>query len=255
MKMEKISQAFVIMKVGFHLMKISRNFYTPLLAYAGLIKEKELVIELRDGTKILCRPKGGDLSVIVELQGINYYKFPKRKQGVVIDIGAHIGVFTLLASKYAERVFAFEPCPENFKILKRNIRLNSLSNVKAYQMAVAANKGEGDFYILKRSTVAHSLFNLKKDETEKVIKVRKITLKDVIDENRIDSISFLKMDCEGCEYEVLVNLPKEYFIKIDEIALESHNGYGDKVEKILRENGFKVIREGRIIHGFKQNQV
>jgi precorrin-6B methylase 2 len=62
----------------------------------------------------------------------------------VVDVGAHVGYFTLLAARLCGpngRVFAFEPHPDNFRLLERNIRENGAENVTAVRKAVADRAG------------------------------------------------------------------------------------------------------------------
>lgn len=225
-----------IMKSGLGLIKLTKNWDTLLLAYTGLIKRYEVLVECRNGAKFFVKPKGAGLSIAVDVLYKNVYEFPKRKLGVVVDIGAHVGIFSLHAAKYAERVLAFEPEPENFSFLERNIELNSLHNVAPYPYAVAKREGERELYLCKDNTGAHSLIPRSGAES---LKVQTTTLKSIFEASQVDKISFLKMDCEGCEYEVLSNLPREYFDRIEEIGLEAHSGYEEIIE-ILGSNKFRV---------------
>ena len=232
--------------------RIAKNWHKSLLACAGitvgLIKREKNFVECRNGMKFFTNPDKTDLGVIVTVLDMDDYKLPRRIT-TVVDIGGHIGVFTILAAKYAERVFVYEPCPENYSLLKENIEVNNCNNVIPYQYAVAKEDGVQKFYLSEMNTGSHSLNSFQNGS--KFLKVKTTTLKEIFELNRIDKISFLKMDCEGCEYEVLSNLPKEYFNRIDEIALEYHYGHGDKILEILERNSFNVKRSTGIIHGYK----
>jgi FkbM family methyltransferase len=77
-----------------------------------------------------------------------------RKGDTILDVGAHCGYFTLLASKLcgdSGRVFAFEPHPRNYSLLKKNISLNGLSNVTAVQKAVSKESGTAVLREARRS--------------------------------------------------------------------------------------------------------
>jgi len=65
-----------------------------------------------------------------------------RKTDVVIDIGAYVGTFSVLAAWLAPRgrVFAFEPNPENFGFLSKNVQANGLDNLVPYHLAVAGSR-------------------------------------------------------------------------------------------------------------------
>jgi FkbM family methyltransferase len=64
-------------------------------------------------------------------------------------------------------------------------------------------------------------------------RVEAITLKEIIDMFNGENIDLLKMDCKGCEYKVLRNLPQEYFSKILNLILVYHNGLQD-IPEILK---------------------
>jgi tRNA G37 N-methylase Trm5 len=66
-----------------------------------------------------------------------------RSSDIVVDAGANIGIFTLLAARKAKLVIAVEPDPENFEYLKRNVRLNRAENVVLVNKALSNYVGEG----------------------------------------------------------------------------------------------------------------
>lgn len=159
---------------------------------------------------------------------------------IVIDIGANIGAFTILAAKIAEKVFSFEPEKENFKLLKKNIKLNRIKNVCLFNYAVFGNEKEKELFI-KDNESGRCSFYLNSDKTQKV---KVISLKKIFEENSISFCNFLKIDTEGSEYEILKNLPPSYFKKIGIIALEFHdyikNNELKNIIDLLTKNNFNV---------------
>jgi hypothetical protein len=77
----------------------------------------------------------------------------------IIDIGAHVGAFSIKASKLfpGNVIWAFEPAMNNFHLLKNNLKLNNCTNVQAYQKAVADKEKKADLYINEDHTGGHSL--------------------------------------------------------------------------------------------------
>jgi len=78
------------------------------------------------------------------------------------------------------------------------------------------------------------------------VNVKSITLQNIFEENNISHCNFLKLDCEGAEYEILCNLPTKYFKKIDKIVMECH--FVDKkpelidgLKQTLAKQGFQVV--------------
>ncbi|MBC8251296.1 MAG: FkbM family methyltransferase [Candidatus Nitrosopelagicus sp.] len=124
----------------------------------------------------------------------------------VIDVGANIGIFTLSFSKSVStygKVFSFEPEPKNFEVLKKNISINNIENVILENLAVSNQKGVTKLFISENHG-AHSIFNQTTHKTTgKTIDIKTIRLDDYFEKKSIGKISFVKIDVEGVEYEVL----------------------------------------------------
>lgn len=181
-----------------------------------------------------------DVYVILESVHKNaYFKNPFNfsEDVTVIDIGAHIGAFTVYAAHRAKggRVYAFEPFLSNYKVLERNVLSHNASNVSLFNLALAGRNHERILYIDDFNSGGHSFIK----KAKKGIPVNCLTLEEVLIENKISKCDFLKIDCEGAEYEILLNTPIEILKKIDQIALEYHSpeflGLDDKniVDKLL----------------------
>lgn len=133
------------------------------------------------------------------------------KQGdVVVDLGANIGYFTLLAAKLVGKkgkVYAFEPEPRNYNYLLKNIELNGYDNVFAVQKAVSDKKGKTKLYICPYDTGHHTINqyggikaykpDFANDEKE-FVEVEKIALDDFLKDME-QPIDVIKMDVEGAE--------------------------------------------------------
>ena len=80
----------------------------------------------------------------------NFFKqiIPTIPEGLIIDIGANIGWFTLLFSQFPREIIAIEPRPNNFEYLKKNRESNNLSNVEIINAAVSDSEGEGIVFVL-----------------------------------------------------------------------------------------------------------
>jgi hypothetical protein len=77
-----------------------------------------------------------------------YTRYMKiSRSNIIIDVGAHIGIFTLYAAKRGKRVIAIEPVPSNYKWLHVNIRLNNIKNVIPLNIALSDFNGEAYLYI------------------------------------------------------------------------------------------------------------
>lgn len=126
---------------------------------------------------------------------------------VVIDVGAYMGYYSLLAGKLIGdkgKVFSFEPSPVHFDSLNKNILRNKLDNIKTFNLAVSNKKGVVSFY------EAGSGSSLIKKEAEthigrkiKPIRVKAVTLNDFTKKEKIKHIDFIKIDVEGWDLQVL----------------------------------------------------
>ena len=159
------------------------------------------------------------------------------EEAIVIDVGAHIGAFTIYAAHKAKegRVYAFEPSRENYEVLQQNVLLNHLPNVSLFNLALAGKEQERILYLNDFNNGSHSFIK----KAKKFVSVYCLALREVLIQNQISKCHFLKMDCEGAEYEILLNTPAEILKKIDQIALEYHSpeflGLADKeiINKLL----------------------
>lgn len=123
-----------------------------------------------------------------------------KKGNVVLDIGANIGYYTLIFAKLVGeegRVYAFEPDPTNFALLKKNVEINGYKNVVLVQKAVSNKSGRIKLYLSKNNMGDHRIYDSGEDGRQH-IEIEAIRLDDYFEhfEGRID---FIKMDIQGAE--------------------------------------------------------
>jgi FkbM family methyltransferase len=197
--------------------------------------------------KLSLRDKG-DQAVADEVFKHRSYKLCeeaiRNAQGPIVDIGGHIGLFSLLASAMRPNlpIYSFEPHDDNFKLLKQNLKDNNAQNAKAIREAVSDQVGEADL-ILSQQDLNHSL-TLAIEPTGKTQTVPTTTLERIFEQFKIDRCGLLKIDCEGSEYEILYSTPRAIFDKIQGIFLEYHEwsekGLADALKIHLEKMGFRV---------------
>ena len=119
-------------------------------------------------------------------------KLVKKKHNV-LDIGANIGYFTLIMAKQAKQVHAFEPEARNFEILKKNVELNRLSNVKLHKLAVAETNGKTTLHLCDIGRGMHRIYPSHWCN-EGVTEVETIRIDHIIED-----ADFINMDIEGSE--------------------------------------------------------
>lgn len=171
---------------------------------------------------------------------------------VIIDIGANIGLFeVLMLSKRPEaNILAYEPFADNVKLLRNMMADNpTYSNkVKVFQKAVTDKENEETTLYVKHSDGQSSIASIFEDfdpRNKNITTVVTTTLTAIINENKIDSVDVLKMDCEGAEYPILYSTPNSILKKIKLILIEVHDL--DKKQKnfpslstFLSSNGFTI---------------
>jgi FkbM family methyltransferase len=137
-------------------------------------------------------------------------KFVKRllrRDMTVVDVGAHHGIYTLLASKRVGpqgRVVAIEPSPRECARLKTHLRLNRASNVELIPCAAGEDPGEADLYIVDGfNDWCNSLRPPATAEPVKTVRVQVRRLDDILSKLDIAKVDFMKLDAEGAELSVL----------------------------------------------------
>lgn len=142
------------------------------------------------------------------------------KEGdVVLDLGANIGYFTLLAARLVKksgRVYSFEPEPRNFGYLSKNISINGYDHAVAYNKAVADAPGTIKLFLCPYDTGHHTInqyagirsYNPQMaGEKEEFVEIEAVRLDDFF-EGRLTPINVIKMDVEGAEMKVLEGMEK-----------------------------------------------
>jgi len=236
---------------------VIKNWPVFFAEHLHLIKRDSIVYVSRTGMRCKTRPETSD-RLTLNMVWVHGFYNPKGisigLRDIVVDIGAHIGTFSIMASKMAKegRVYAFEPEPNNFSLLEHNISINRAGNIVPFNMAVSGKAGNR-FLNVSGNNVDHSFF-LKGGKNDKRLSVNTITLKDIMRKNGIKHIDFLKMDCEGSEYDIFFNCPNEVLKKVKMISMEYHDIDGSKnsstLEKFLSEKGFdiRVVPERKLLY-------
>jgi FkbM family methyltransferase len=122
------------------------------------------------------------------------------KETTFIDAGANVGYFTLLSSRLAKEVYAFEPVPAVFERLTRNISLNGLSNVRALQLALSRESTKLRLFESKISPGHDS--TIKRFEHDRSMLVDAVSIDEAVDPSVTDVV--MKVDVEGSEMDVLL---------------------------------------------------
>ena len=182
----------------------------------------KVIINLHD-------PSGnGCISEIVERDEYSLYQFRNVKDKVFIDIGANIGVATVIMALLNPEsvVYSFEPIKEVYDILCKNIEINNIKNVISVNCAIS---NKTDTVILHKflgfsgaSTICadQSTFNNHYGSTSETTVIC-LSFDEFIEDRKIDNIHLLKIDCEGAEYDILYD--SKHLKCIDNMVGEFHD--------------------------------
>jgi FkbM family methyltransferase len=173
------------------------------------------------GFKMLTREKYFDEHIISDEMN-NIYKIPDNP-GVVVDIGAHIGMTSLLSARRGATVFAFEPEQFNYEILLYNVSINNFSD-KIYCVNKGVGKpGRTKLYVHpQKSGTTSSYLEQKGLYSDLYQMVDFISIKDVFSDFNIEYCDLLKLDCEGSEEDIIRDL-NGLSERIGQISVEFHN--------------------------------
>jgi FkbM family methyltransferase len=131
-----------------------------------------------------------------------------RPGDVALDLGANIGYFTLMMARLvgpAGRIYAFEPDPENFTLLRKNIESNGYVNVELINKAVSNETGEKKLFLSEDNRGDHRLYDSADGRQSRAVST--IRLDDFFHQTP-GKIDFIKMDIQGAEFWALSGAPE-----------------------------------------------
>jgi FkbM family methyltransferase len=163
-----------------------------------------------------------------------------------IDVGAHVGYYTLLASKMAKEIISIEPNPFNYKLLKFNLRINKINNVYALNIAASNYNGETGIFIPKlKGKIATDQSKL--DNNISKIKIRVVKLDDLLLKIGKNP-DVIKIDVEGSEMQVLEGLQETLRKGVKCLMIEVHSEENKaKAISFLKTLGYKVTQVSKFL--------
>ena len=222
----------------------------PLLACRALnpFRRAPFLVTLRpSGRRYLAR---GPLDVWVIKETCLDHEYecaslPLGDDWIVVDIGAGLGDFAIDAAARHPRsaVYAYEPDPHSFALLTTNIRLNRLTNIHPSRCAIG-EPGTMRLDIAAPAAVRHRPLARGAPPSRSTMAVGGITLAEIFVMHRLSRCDYLKIDCEGGEYAILIGASDETLRKVRHICLEYHDDHmpfdhGDLVA-FLEARNFRV---------------
>src|SRR5712664_1219859 len=161
-----------------------------------------------------------------------------RYGSLFIDAGAHVGMWTLPASKYYTQIIAIEPTPKIARKLRKNLSLNKIENVTVVEMALSDKVGNAKFYRWPDGAMGNALQADPVNYTEDYGKgvedgiVQTLT----IDSLELDSLDCVKLDVEGEEYNAILGGIKTIRKHHPRLVIEIHRTENESaIRKLLPE--------------------
>jgi FkbM family methyltransferase len=176
-----------------------------------------------------------------------------RKGMTVMDVGANLGLYSLLISRAvgpSGKVYAFEPVPEIFARLKEHIALNNATNVIPVPIALSDEKGKAKMSVRGGES---SLFRRVSDE---FVEVQVERLDDFVEREKIERVDAIKIDAEGAELKVIRGADKTIrrnkpilMVEIHPATLQAAGTTPEELFETIVSYGYNafVIRHGKAI--------
>ena len=232
-----------------------RNWPDVLAVFLGRKPSRPFPIELRGGGKFLVR-SAMDIWIVKETCLDRDYErgaVAVQDGWTVLDIGAGAGDFAVSVARRCphSRVHAYEPFRESFGLLLENAALNGVENVTPFAEAVAGERGELFLYTTTGLEGQHRTSPGARDP-DPALRVAAVTLEDALDRTGSPVCDFVKIDCEGGEYDILFRSSEAALARIRHLAMEYHEGvtsYGHRdLVAFLESRGFRTQRRPNPAH-------
>ena len=198
------------------------------------------------GLDVTVRAFSSQLGAYTDIFHLGEYErvpgFTSARGDIVVDAGANAGFFTLRHAPMvgpSGRVYAFEPNAEVLELLERNVRVNGLSQVRAFKKALSERSGVIRFSSDQRTTSCGHVST----EGEGGELVECTTLDELVEQEQLPRIDLLKMDVEGHEPHVVRGGMRRALAITRRIVMESHLTR-DEVWRLLEPLGFEKVYDG-----------
>ena len=176
-----------------------------------------------EGRKMFTQNNDGLALSIFKIYEPNQTEIVKKyvhEGDIVIDIGAHVGYYTLLMAQLVGengKVYSFEPDPVNFQLLKKSVEINGFENVVLIQKAVSNITDKVKLFLGDDDSAINRIYDAKLGDTKESIDVESITIDEYFKEND-ELINFIKIDSEGSEVKI-VNGMKQFLSRNKELVM------------------------------------
>lgn len=181
-----------------------------------------------------------DLFGLDELIIFSFYWSCRNRYKNVVDIGANIGLHSILMAKCGFRVRSYEPDPLHYEVLTRNLRANACATVETFNSAVSKTAGEMEFVRVLGNTTGSHLAGSKENpygDLERFpVKVEAIA-------SLIEWADLLKIDAEGHEWEILSVTTPSQWKKCDAMIEIGNSHNAERVLDYFSSKGINLFSQ------------
>jgi FkbM family methyltransferase len=159
----------------------------------------------------------------------------------VYDIGANLGYVSLSLAKQvgpSGHVVAFEPVPRNIELLRKNIELNSLRNIRLFELAASDKSGEAVIRLAENLATASLVWHRNNpDATE--LSIKTVAVDDLVATGDLAHPAFVKIDVEGAEGAVLLGMRRTLAASKPVLFVECSDASRETAWNLLQELGYR----------------
>lgn len=164
----------------------------------------------------------------------------QKKDMVIMDVGANIGVVTAHMRDYAKKIYAIEPSREHFEALEKNKEFNEWDNVELFNIALADKDGTIKLNTHSGNRTCNSIVL---DYGQEGYEVETMAFDTFMEKNGIDEVDFVKFDVEGAEDLILRSEGfRKVAGKIKAIEIEFHYPSWKDLVDYMIELGYTARR-------------
>jgi FkbM family methyltransferase len=222
-----------------YFLRCFKIFKNPLLfIYSYLFYNNLSYVKLRNGLTLYLSDHPHDcVTIFTVFVRRDYGKIAKNS--VVLDVGGNIGIFALYAlNSGSSHIYIVEPNSRSINLINKNLEFNNFSNkATIIRSAVTSQSNQ-----LLKIPIESSMYNKisasnKVNNNESFEEVNSISLEELYE--KYEGINFTKMDCEGSEYDIILNSPKRILEKVPKYIIEFHQGNVIKLIEKFASVGIK----------------
>jgi FkbM family methyltransferase len=189
----------------------------------------------------LNEPFRGDLDVIKEI-----IQLTKRNK-TFIDIGSNIGTFSISCSKLFNKILAYEPQEDNYKLLEKNVKINNIDNINYQNYGILDI--EGKFFLDNHDKTPGVHPGTYYIEPKKEGNIETKILSNELLKYGLESVDFIKIDTEGSELlilksieDILLKYKPNLCIELNSCSLKNYNIPTEEIKKYILSLGYKLFK-------------